>query len=96
MAAPKGTRPPAAGKGRPKGAKNKLTADVKAAILAAFDELGGVAYLVQQGRDNPQAFLSLLSKVLPKDVSVSVVTDYADLVLEAARRRTAQSALTIN
>ena len=32
MAAPKGTRPPNAGKGRPKGAPNKLTTDVREAI----------------------------------------------------------------
>lgn len=32
MAAPRGTRPPNAGKGRPKGAVNKTTADVREAI----------------------------------------------------------------
>ncbi len=37
MAAPKGTRPPAAGIGRRKGVPNKVTADVRAAI-ARFAE----------------------------------------------------------
>jgi hypothetical protein len=37
MPAPKGTRPPAAGKGRPKGARNKLTRDIREMIRAAFD-----------------------------------------------------------
>jgi hypothetical protein len=41
MPAPKGTRPPAAGKGRPKGAGNKLTRDVKAGILGALNAKGG-------------------------------------------------------
>jgi hypothetical protein len=41
MAALKGTRPPAAGKGRPKGAKNKMTAALKDLILGALDEAGG-------------------------------------------------------
>ena len=83
MAAPKGTRPPAAGKGRPKGSKNKITSDVKAAIVAAFDELGGVDYLVEQGRDNPQAFLTLLGKVIPREVSGSLSLDWGDVLKRA-------------
>ena len=41
MAAPKGTRPPAAGKGRPKGARNKMTRALKDMILQALDDAGG-------------------------------------------------------
>lgn len=55
-----------AGKGRPKGTKNKLTATVKAAIEAAFQELGGAKYLVELGRENPQAFVMLLAKIIPQ------------------------------
>jgi hypothetical protein len=40
MPAPKGTRPPAAGKGRPKGARNKLTREVKEMILGALNAMG--------------------------------------------------------
>jgi len=68
MAAPKGTRPPAAGKGRRKGSKNKLSADVKAMILAALDDAGGVEYLTRQAEKNPAAFMTLLGKVLPMQV----------------------------
>jgi hypothetical protein len=53
------------GQGRPKGVPNKLTSDVKAMILAALDNVGGVDYLVAQAERNPAAFLTLVGKVLP-------------------------------
>lgn len=57
----KGTRPA----GRQKGTPNKLTGEVKAMILAALDQAGGVSYLVRQAGETPTAFLSLVGKVLP-------------------------------
>lgn len=58
-----------AGKGRPKGSPNKITADLKRAILEAAEAAGGeggtVGYLTQQARENPAAFLTLIGKVLP-------------------------------
>ena len=71
MPAPKGTRPPNAGKGRPKGAANKLSADVKTMILAALDRAGGIDYLRRQADENPPAFMTLLGKVLPTKVTGS-------------------------
>jgi hypothetical protein len=44
-------------------------ADIKAAILAAFDEVGGAAYLERQAEENPVAFMRLLAKVLPLQVT---------------------------
>jgi hypothetical protein len=41
-------KPPNAGKGRPKGVPNKVTADVKAMILTALSDAGGSAYLLAQ------------------------------------------------
>lgn len=64
-----------AGKGRPKtggrakGTPNKLTADVKAMVLEALDKAGGVSYLLTQAQSNPNAFLSLVGKVLPMTVA---------------------------
>lgn len=64
-----------AGKGRPKtggrakGVTNKVTADVKAMILTALDKAGGAAYLLQQAQTNPNAFLTLVGKVLPMTVA---------------------------
>lgn len=56
--------------GRTKGTPNKLTASIKESIEAAFTEVGGVKYLVAQANNNPNAFLVLLGKVLPKDVTI--------------------------
>jgi len=61
--------PPNAGKGRKKGVPNKITGDVKAMILAALEDAGGAAYLLSQARDNPNAFLTLVGKVLPMTVA---------------------------
>lgn len=64
-----------AGKGRPKtggrkkGTTNKLTADVKAMILEALDKAGGVSYLLTQAQSNPNAFLTLVGKVLPMQLA---------------------------
>jgi hypothetical protein len=54
--------------GRPKGTKNKATAALKEMILQALDGAGGVTYLQRQAKDNPNAFLTLVGKVLPLQV----------------------------
>jgi hypothetical protein len=58
-----------AGKGRPKGSQNKVTAALKDMILEALSNKGGVQYLEQQADENPTAFLTLVGKVLPLQVS---------------------------
>jgi hypothetical protein len=67
MPAPKGTRPPNAGKGRPKGAANTMTRSLRDMILGALDDAGGQAYLAEQAHQNPAAFLTLLGRVLPRE-----------------------------
>lgn len=57
-----------AGKGRPKGSRNKATTALKDMILQALDQKGGVDYLVTQAEENPTAFLTLVGKVLPLTV----------------------------
>lgn len=54
-----------AGKGRPKGVPNKATKAIKEMIVQALDKAGGVNYLLEQSQKNPTAFLSLVAKVLP-------------------------------
>ena len=63
---PKGT--PKTGGGSRKGQPNRVTKELKAMILGALDEAGGQAYLVTQAHDNPNAFLTLVGKVLPMTV----------------------------
>lgn len=69
MPAAKGTRPPNAGKGRKAGTPNKNTTALKDMILGALAGAGGQAYLQKQAKDNPAAFMTLVGKVLPLQVS---------------------------
>ena len=61
--------------GRPKGVPNKTTQLLKDAILQAAQDAGGggagglVGYLTMQATENPTAFMSLLGKVLPLQVT---------------------------
>ena len=64
--------PPNAGKGRPKGAQNKMTRTLKHMILGALDELGGQQWLVAQAQANPAAFFTLLGRVLPHTLTAEL------------------------
>lgn len=61
--------PPGAGPGRPKGLQNKMTGELKDMIMTALGEAGGVTYLTEQSKENPKAFLTLVGKVLPLQVT---------------------------
>ena len=54
------------------GTPNKIPAALKEMIREALDRAGGVDYLQKQATENPTAFLSLVAKVLPKDVRAEV------------------------
>ena len=68
---PRGAAALGAGPGRPKGLQNSLTKDLKQMIEAALDQVGGKDYLVEQAGANPKAFLSLVGRLLPKDITVT-------------------------
>ena len=55
--------------GRAKGVPNKTTADIKAAILEAFERAGGATYLARIADEKPETFCTLLGKVLPMTLS---------------------------
>lgn len=63
---------PRAGAGRPKGVPNKTTRTIKEAIEAAFQGVGGAQYLMEQARQNPQAFMTLLGKIIPAQVQADL------------------------
>lgn len=56
--------------GRKKGSINKSTRQVKEAIEAAFEELGGIDSLVEWGRNKPDLFYGQVwPKLLPLQVN---------------------------
>lgn len=55
--------------GRQKGTPNRVTGEVKEMVLEALSAAGGVDYLVRQSDENPTAFLTLVGKVLPLQVT---------------------------
>lgn len=55
--------------GRKKGVPNKNTKALKDMILQALGQAGGVDYLATQAQKNPKAFLALLGRVLPLQVT---------------------------
>ena len=55
--------------GRKAGTPNKLTGAVKDMVLKALSNVGGVNYLEAQAQNNPTAFLTLVGKIIPHEVS---------------------------
>lgn len=57
--------------GRAAGTPNKVTKALKDMILGALDDQpgGGQAYLARQAEENPTAFMGLIGKVLPMQVT---------------------------
>lgn len=57
--------------GRKKGTKNKVTRNIKEALLQSFEHIGGFEYLATQAYENPTAYMSLLAKLLPTQLEGS-------------------------
>ena len=64
------------GSGRKAGVPNKLQATVKMMVLQALEEKGGVTWLKGQMDKEPQAFMTLLGKILPTQVVGDVTYRY--------------------
>lgn len=60
---------PNGGKGRPKGATNKLSGTAKENIAAVFVRLGGTAAMAKWAEENPNQFYSLYAKLIPVEVT---------------------------
>ena len=69
-------KPPAAGKGRPKGALNKTTRIAKEAIAYAAQGLGGadrlVAWAKEDGKNEAAFWTSIYPRLLPLEVNADV------------------------
>ncbi len=68
--------------GRKPGVPNKVTTELREMILGALDEAGGQAYLVEQARDNPQAFLGLVGRTLPKEIKAELTAGTLRVLLD--------------
>lgn len=55
--------------GRKKGVPNKFSKELKDMILQALSDAGGVGYLKKRAEDSPGAFMALLGRVLPLQVT---------------------------
>ncbi len=60
---PKGTR----WGGRAKGTPNKVNQSIREAIQIAFEQVGGVEYLVRLAQEDPKTFVPLLIKTIPPE-----------------------------
>lgn len=64
--------------GRAVGTPNKVTGDVRAMILNALEAAGGEKYLKEQAAVNPNAFMALVGKTLPKEVKAELLISLSD------------------
>lgn len=55
--------------GRKAGTQNKLSGTAKENIAAVFNRLGGTAAMAEWAMENPTAFYSIYSKLLPHEVT---------------------------
>ena len=71
-------------------AKRLLSPEIKDGILEAFEQVGGVAYLVELAKVDPRTFCRLLAAIIPSEIKASVtVTNTLDLgkaMIEAEQR----------
>lgn len=55
--------------GRVKGTPNKTSATIKEMVMDALCDVGGRKYLAEQAIKNPNAFLGLVGRVMPLQVT---------------------------
>lgn len=70
--------------GRKIGTRNHMPKELKELIRSALDEAGGQAYLVNQAKTNPSAFMTILGKIIPQDVKAHVQHAFEPLVIKQA------------
>jgi hypothetical protein len=55
--------------GKPKGATNHITREIKQMVCEALESAGGVDYLAAKAESHPAAFLALVGRVIPLQVT---------------------------
>ena len=74
--------------GRPRGAKNKTTKAIHEVIRAALEAMGDEKYLMERASKNPAAFLALLGRIVPQQLTIdgTINHDLATRLTEAERK----------
>ena len=71
-------------------AKRLLTPEIKDGILEAFEQVGGVDYLVELAKVDPPTFCRLLFAIIPSEIKASVTAtntlDLGQAMIEADQR----------
>ncbi len=71
-------------------AKRLLTPEIKDGIIEAFEQVGGVDYLVELAKVDPPTFCRLLATIIPSEIKASVTTthklDLGQAMIEANQR----------
>jgi hypothetical protein len=58
-----------AGKGRPKGATNRLSRAFKEATMLVFEEIGGTSAFADWTRRHPTEFYKICARLIPHEVA---------------------------
>ena len=84
------------GPGRPKGSPNLTTRALHETFLAALDGAGGVDYLKDFAEKHPEAFVKVLGRMLPRQISVDATrAGLSDDVMDEIRKRAAGAGIQI-
>jgi len=57
-------------------AKRLVTPEIKDGILEAFEQAGGVEYLVQLAKVDPPTFCRLLAQLIPAEIKANIHTSH--------------------
>jgi len=87
----KGTRFKKGNKGRPKGAKGKITEQFLKDMLTAW-ETGGPSVIADVMENKPDVFLRVVASLVPKDMNLTPVNHAEALTDNEARERIAELA----
>jgi hypothetical protein len=60
------------GPGRPRGQQNAVTGEAKRDVLRAYRRLGGARWLTELGKKDPETFVRLLGRLIPREDALLV------------------------